>query len=159
MTRSRYTFEWTFNRLVMYYNRFVASESCVSLREPLRKAHIFVTKSLSIYLYSISLYFSLFSRPSPSIRRVSRRGWENFHRRLWKSTGNLDIRAIASEHRAAIVGNRDRSMDDDRPGERSTERYDVTSIPWSFHCQWRVYARVYVGLWLYSKLNGVFYFW
>jgi len=55
-------YEWAFNRVVMYCNRFVASESCTPLRDPLRKARVFVTKSLSIYLYG---YVSPLRPPPP----------------------------------------------------------------------------------------------
>jgi hypothetical protein len=141
-------YEWAFNRLVMYCNRFVASESCTPLRDPLRKAHD-IRNEISVYPFiwgichrcallpppSLSLYLSLsLPRPlarslarslaprrlNPRIGRVSRRGRGNFHRRLWKWTrGNLDIRAIA---RSTPVGRHGKSRsigDGDRHGERS----------------------------------------
>jgi len=47
-TPSTDMYEWAFNRLVMYCNRFVASESCTPLRDPLRKAHD-IRNEISVY--------------------------------------------------------------------------------------------------------------
>lgn len=111
----RDTFEWTFNRLVMYCNRFVASLGIMRFASRAITQGARIRNEISLYLQYLyryiapSLSFSLSSRLY--LRSVSRRGWENFHRRLWKSTGNLDIRVIARmDTKRQSSGYRDRSV-------------------------------------------------